>query len=88
MESKLKSREAEMLNRKLGFKNAVWIDCRVEGCQRAGDLVLLWAEEVEISLLSLSQNHIVMEVTDVCEGNAWRFIGFYGHPEENKKHLS
>lgn len=42
---------------------------------------------MEIILLSFSQNHIDVKLTDVIENKLWRFICFYGHPEENKKFL-
>lgn len=88
MESKLKAIEAEKLNHKLGFKNAVWLNCSGEGRKRARRLGLLWDEEVELSLMYFLQNHIDAKVKDVVDNKEWRFTGFYGHLEENRKHLS
>lgn len=58
------------------------------GRRRAGGLGLLWNEEVEIQLLSYSINHIDVEVKDIFENKSWRFTGFYGNPEDDKKALS
>lgn len=88
METKLKKTEAEKLNSKLGFKKAVWVDCCGMGKRRAGGLGLLWNVEVEIDLISYSLNHIDVKVQDVTEEKLWRFISFYGYPNETKKDLS
>lgn len=88
MDSKLKVREAKKLNQSLGFKNAVWVDCKGDGKRRFGGLGLLWEEDLEIELLSYSQNHIVVKVNESLEGKMWRFTGFYGYPEDSNKNLS
>lgn len=72
-------KEAEKLKYKLGLKN---------GRRRAGGLGLLSNEDLEIDLLSFSQNHIDVKVKDVLDDKEWRFIGFYGYLEDNKKFLS
>lgn len=56
--------------------------------RRAGGLKLLWNEELEIELLSYSQNHIDVKVKDIAEDKSWRFTRFYGNPKEEKKALS
>lgn len=43
---------------------------------------------MEIDLLSFSNNHIDLKLKEVIENKLWRFIGFYGYSEENKKTLS
>lgn len=87
IESKLKSREAENLKCKWGFNNGFWVDCMGEGRRRARGLGLLWNKEVDVKLLSFSHNHIDVQQNEVAENNLWRFTGFYGHSEENKKYI-
>lgn len=87
MESKLKVREAEKLNQSLGFKNAIWVDCTGDS-RRSGGLGLLWDEDLEVELLSYSQNHINVQVKEALEEKVWRFTGFCGYLEESNKNLS
>lgn len=68
METKLKVREVEKLNDKLGFKNAIWVDCSGDGRRRAGGMRLLWDEDMVVGLLSYSTNHIDVKMSEVKEG--------------------
>ncbi|GLT45094.1 hypothetical protein SLA2020_450210 [Shorea laevis] len=77
-ETRLDKRRMDGVQRRLGFKNCFTIDRMGIG----GSLAMLWREEVALSLLSYSQNHIEMEVVGLGE-QTWQFIGFYGFPERN-----
>lgn len=65
----------EEIRSKLGFEGMVVVDPR----GRSGGLTMLWKEADQANLLSLSINHIDIEIrTDVT--NVWRLTGFYGEP--------
>lgn len=72
----------------MGFKNAIWVDCRGEGRRRAGGLGLLWDNELDFDLLSYSQNQVDGSIQNVVDKKRWRFTGFYGYPEESKNDIS
>lgn len=62
------------------------------GLQRAREekgwgLGLLWNNDLNIDLMSLSLNHIDVRVRDEVVNTDWRFTGFYGNPEEANKSL-
>lgn len=61
------------------------VDCPWEGKRKAGGLGNLWGEDMESELLSFSQNHVDVKLNDIFANKLWRFTGFYGHLEENKK---
>lgn len=50
---------------------------------QAGGLALLWRKDVDVGLISFSQNHIDTEVLLPGESVKWRFTGLYGFPEQN-----
>lgn len=43
---------------------------------------------LNIEIMSLSINHIDVRVWDEVANPDWRFMGFYGNPEEANKFLS
>ena len=54
---------------------------------RAGGLAMLWKEEVSLHVQTYSLNHIDARImTD--PNSPWRIIGFYGRPEDHRKHES
>lgn len=54
----------------------------------AGGLALLWRKDIDLNILSYSQHNIDSEVTFPGETSKWRFIGFYGVPEQHLRHRS
>ncbi|KAL6194442.1 hypothetical protein ACLB2K_035526 [Fragaria x ananassa] len=53
---------------------------------RAGGICLLWKEDVEVSLLSFSKNHIDVWVGGVNSASRWRFTGLYGFSKAEDRH--
>ena len=51
---------------------------------RGGKLVLFWRESVDISVKGFDKNHIDTIINKNKEGE-WRFIGFYGEPDIQKR---
>ncbi|XP_012857002.1 PREDICTED: uncharacterized protein LOC105976270 [Erythranthe guttata] len=54
----------------------------------SGGLILFWQKEVEVDLISYSNNHIDAEVLDKNHNSKWRVTGFYGFPEISRRHES
>jgi hypothetical protein len=52
---------------------------------KSGGLALLWKEVEELEIQNYSRRHINAIVTDTTTGVQWKFTGFYGHPEWNKR---
>ncbi|GLU08005.1 hypothetical protein SLE2022_249380 [Rubroshorea leprosula] len=73
----------EKVRRRLGFKHCFIVD-RVG---HSGGLAMLWNLDIQLSLLSYSQNHIDMEVEGMVSSN-WRFTGYYGHLERHNRKRS
>ncbi|KAL7158395.1 hypothetical protein ABFS83_02G140200 [Erythranthe nasuta] len=60
----------------------------VDRVGQAGGLVMLWRKETNVDLLSYSQNHIDVEVSCLSTNFKWRCTGFYGQPDQSRRHLS
>ena len=56
----------------------------IPSVHRSGGLALLSMEEVELHVQTYSPNHIDSLITS--QNSFWRFTGFYGRPEEQRKH--
>ena len=52
----------------------------VHSVGKSGGLGLFWSENVGVDLLTYSQDHIDIKITDE-NGMIWRFTGFYSYPE-------
>lgn len=61
------------------------VDCEGEGKDRAGGLAMLWKGNVEVSVMSFSQNHIDVKILEVAIEKKWRATGVYGYSENGKK---
>lgn len=53
---------------------------------RSGGLCVLWKSTAVCSILTYSQHHIDLSVTE--EGGNWRLTGFYGCPEGSRRRES
>ena len=58
----------------------------VPSVRRRGGLALLWMADVELHLQTYSPNHIDALIKK--DNSFWRFTGFYGWPEEQRKRES
>ena len=52
---------------------------------RGGGLALLWKNSLTVDVQTYSPRHIDAIVTEENGNRKWRFTGFYGHPETNKR---
>nr|XP_011463540.1 PREDICTED: uncharacterized protein LOC105351282 [Fragaria vesca subsp. vesca] len=90
-ESRCLQRVVERLKREVGLKNFIVVDCDINQnpngrMSRAGGICLLWKEDVEVSLLSFSKNHIDVWVGGVNSASRWRFTGLYGFSKAEDRH--
>ncbi|KAH1106795.1 hypothetical protein J1N35_010563 [Gossypium stocksii] len=53
-----------------------------------GGLFIGWKGNSLVQLKNYSSYHIDVEVHDNDSGEVWRFTGFYGNPDERKRHQS
>ena len=80
-ETKRTSNEMSWLRCRWGFDHCFSVNCQ----GRSGGLALLWRKEVKVSIRSFTTHHIDAVIEGECEGEDWRFTGFYGHPETSKR---
>ena len=86
LETKCKTREMEVICRKLGQINKIFVDCCSDGKRRRGGLAIFWRDSISLVLKSMSPNHIDLEGLG-WEGNPiWRITGIYGYPNDEEKH--
>lgn len=88
METRLKAFELESIKRRCGFSSCLAVDCRGEGRERSGGIVLMWGDNVDVSIGSYSLNHIMGSCQDHETNVAWSFCRVYGFPEEQNKRLT
>ena len=71
-----------MLRWKLGFENAIGVDCT----GLSGGLVLMWRTGNIVRLKSKNKSHIdVLVSNDELAGGEWCFTGFYGEPRREHR---
>ncbi|CAJ2638124.1 unnamed protein product [Trifolium pratense] len=85
METRLKEDEMEKIKRRCGFSFGISVDCMGSGRERAGGISLLWSDQVSLSVISYSINHILCSCADGDDGANWFLSGIYGFPEEFNK---
>ncbi|KAK1379299.1 Endonuclease/exonuclease/phosphatase family protein [Heracleum sosnowskyi] len=73
-------KKMEWVRTRIGFQGMIVVEAK----GRSGGLSLLWKDQDQVPLLSVSDNHI-----DVCVSvdgvQAWRLKGFYGEPDRSKR---
>jgi exonuclease III len=81
METKLRKEKMELIRYKLGFKNLFAVD----SVGKSGGLALLWGEEIMVDIQNYSGRHINGMLVEPNSNLQWKFTGFYGHPNVNKR---
>ncbi|XP_038718208.1 uncharacterized protein LOC120011213 [Tripterygium wilfordii] len=84
IETKLHSSKIDFVRNKLHFKHGLAVD----SIGSRGGLMLLWKEEVDISVLSYSTWHIHVEIKEGSDVFSWNLTCFYGHPEASQRKFS
>jgi exonuclease III len=78
METKIHNKTISFLKNKTGYDHMFIVDSR----GRSGGLILLWRQPALVDI----QNYCIWHINkSVREGTAWKFTGFYGHPETAKR---
>ena len=80
METKLKVSEMQSVKRELEFPSMLV----VPSVNRSGGLALLWKNEMVVSTLTYSPNHIDIHISSPSQ-ILWRLTGVYRHPKERLK---
>ncbi|KAL7129060.1 hypothetical protein ABFS83_13G037900 [Erythranthe nasuta] len=57
----------------------------VDRVGRSGGLALFWQKDIQVELVSFSQNHIDAGVMENTSCTKWRFTGIYGCPDSKSK---
>ncbi|KAA3455484.1 reverse transcriptase [Gossypium australe] len=81
MKTKIDKQRIERVRRGCGFLNG--IEVSADGSR--GGLCLAWKEALDVTLRSLSKNHIDVMIKEENSNLEWRFTGFYGSPYFNGK---
>ena len=76
-----KQARLEQVQRRIQFK----ILFMVPRCNKARGLAILWNEGFPLDVEKYSKNYIDT-IIDKGKENAWRFTGFYGELDTNKRH--
>jgi hypothetical protein len=80
MEIKLRKEKMELIRNKLGFSSMFVVD----SVGRSGGMVLVWGEEISMTIKYFSQRHINGLVENPGVEGSWKFTRFYGHPNVSK----
>ncbi|XP_075665634.1 uncharacterized protein LOC142635339 [Castanea sativa] len=83
METKQMMDEMRKFQADLRYDNLLVVPC----VRRADGLAMLWKDEVRLDVQTYCLNHIDAHIlTD--PNSPWRLTGFYGRPEDQRKHES
>ena len=80
METRCNHKKMETWRVKLVFKGKLIVN----SVGKVGGLCLFWTENVEVDLITYSQNHIDVKIIQ-GRSYVWRFTRFYGHPEATER---
>lgn len=83
IETMVRANKLEPIKAKLGFEGMFAVDSRGQ----SGGLVCLWRRSPLVTILSYSDRHIDMRITEDDNSAGWRLTGFYGVPDRSKRHL-
>lgn len=84
METKLNESRLQYIKNKIGFSGLL---C-VSSLGLSGGLGLMWKDNITVDILSFSKNHIDAKITSDDLSLPWRFTGYYGNPERNRRRES
>lgn len=81
IETLMGNNKLQPIKNKLGY-DSMFV---VENVGRSGGLALLWKNESEVDIRGFSKHHIDAEIRLDADDNKWRFTGFYGVPERQRR---
>jgi hypothetical protein len=71
----------EVIRAKIGFESVFMVD----NVGRSGGLALLWSTKVTVDIQNYSRRHINIVVHFELNGQPWKFTGFYGNLEPDRR---
>ena len=74
-------KELNVVRKKLTNYKGIAVDAR----GRSGGVAMLWTKGLDVTLLSMSLNHVDIAMKRVGVLNKWHFTGIYGWPESHNK---
>ncbi|BFG40545.1 hypothetical protein CerSpe_268190 [Prunus speciosa] len=83
-ETRCNKSKLETIKFRLGFSNMFVVPSR----GFLGGLCLLWRDDVDLSILSYSSNHIDATCDNIGIEGKWRLTGFYGCPQSADRSFS
>ena len=83
METKQTIEEMKKIQEDLRYNAMLAVPC----IRRTGGLAMLWKSEVSLDIQTYSLNHIDTHILN-DPSTPWRLTGFYGKPEDHRKHES
>ncbi|KAL8487063.1 hypothetical protein ACS0TY_023661 [Phlomoides rotata] len=87
METKLSYTQMNSLNsRTLDFGGCIPVGCEGTNQSRSGGLCMLWQNQLNVTLIDYSSNHISLKVVAGGSQNQWQITGVYGWPERIHRH--
>lgn len=79
-ETKCKQQRMGHIRAQLSFNGAFTVDA----VGHSGGLAIMWKSPIQVALRSFSKFHIDVAIAEENE-NPWRWTGFYGRPERNRR---
>lgn len=73
-------KKMEWVRTRIGFHGLIVVEAQ----GRSGGLALLWKDQVQAQLLSMSNNHIDVSIS-ANNMMPWRLTGFYDEPDRSKR---
>lgn len=83
MKTKLLATQLDTIKWRLGMHACT----RENNEGRAGGLVVMWKDTMDIQLCSFSRYHMHTSIKPP-NGSIWLFMGFYGHPNAARKEIT
>ena len=82
METKMRTKKMESVRDRVGFSSMFAVDC----VGKSGGLGLFWGEGVKVEVQNFSHRNINAIICHSTTNELWKFTGFYGHPNTQKRH--
>ncbi|KAK2651802.1 hypothetical protein Ddye_011658 [Dipteronia dyeriana] len=68
----------------VNYSRVLWKKLVVNNTGKSGDLCLYQSHDIDVELLTYSQNHIDIKIRQ-NRNQVWRFTYFYGNPEQSQR---
>ncbi|KAL8515618.1 hypothetical protein ACS0TY_014347 [Phlomoides rotata] len=76
---------ANVNSRSLYFDGCFPVECSIVNKGRYGGLCMLWKGNIDVSLITFSDNHISIEVAEAVGRGIWQLSGIYGWSSRSQR---